>query len=451
MLINTYNINVRLFGEIIMATRYKGLRMGGSFKQPKMGNMKVQQGGIDFIEISARGLITDPHSPTSTIGYGHRKDDSGNPIRPSTTSASVDLGKLRETTTMEYNYGDITSSVPAVDADIWVSRRRFDPRSSSSSAALTSRFTATWLPNDPSLVITQGSYSNSPAVAAVRSYAMTWNSDGTKYYMFYYNDTLSVDGVNTYEVSTPYDVRTQTSGITGVMHSPSVGGELGYGSGTNGGAQLVDGDSKLFYSNGTTLRMATLETPGEFSSTLTETQEVDISTFTDNITHKVNAITMSFDGTKVLLSFAGHTITNADGLLMNGGSVGGGVATFDVPTAFDLTSISRSDLISITNLGLNEVDYSGRNMYGAIKQQINDTGTLLWAMENSSYGSINAFSLSTPWDVNTRTKLSRVGPSQSGPNTNLNGKIFNVSPDGNYITAGRVQGVFFTWDYSANN
>ena len=436
-----------------MASQYKGVRMGGAIKPTNMGNMKVQK-AVDFIELVERGLITQPHEKPSTSGVGHKK--SGGKFGSAIGATSVDMGRLDRASGITYDYGSIATAALTEETDRWAVRRAFASSRAQANAipaGPTSRFTATWLPNDPSLVITQGPYSNSPAVAAVRSYAMTWNSDGTKYYMFYYDDTLSVDGVNTYAVSTPYDVRTQTSGTTGVMHSPSVGGELGYGSGTNGGAQLVDGDSKLFYSNGTTLRMATLETPGDFSSTLTETQEVAISTFTDNITHKVNAITMSFDGTKVLLSFAGHTITDAGGLLTNGSSYGGGVATFDVPTAFDLTSISRSDLISITNLGLNEVDYSGREIYGAIKQQINDTGTLLWAMENSSYGSINAFSLSTPWDVNTRTKLSRFVPSQSGPNTNLNGKIFNVSPDGNYITAGRVNGagVFFTWDYSANN
>ena len=437
-----------------MANGYKGLRMSGAIKPTNMGNMRVQK-AVDFIELAERGLITGTHEQTSTAGIGHKKNNGL--FGSSISSSSVDMGKIGGAYVTPYDYGSIATTALSDDSYRWTIRRTLAASRAAANAIQpvlpTSRFTATWLPNDPGLVITQGPYSNSPAVAAVRSYAMTWNSDGTKYYMFYYDDTLSVDGVNTYEVSTPYDVKTQTSGTTGVMHSPSVGGELGYGSGTYGGAQLVDGDSKLFYSNGTTLRMATLETPGDFSSTLTETQEVAISTFTDNITHKVNGITMSFDGTKVLLSFAGHTITDANGLLANGSPsyVKAGVATFAVPTAFDLTSISRSDLISITNLGLNEVDYSGREVYGVMKQQINDTGTLLWVMENSSYGSINAFSLSTPWDVNTRTKLSRFGASQSGSNTNLYGKIFNVSPDGNYITAGRVQGGFFTWDYSANN
>ena len=124
MLINTYDINVRLFGEIIMATGYKGLRMSGNLKQLNMGNMKVQK-GIDFIELAERGLITEPHTPTSTIGTGHKKGASGNPIGAAASSTSVDMGNILKVSTLSYDYGEVSTAAEVTETNKWAVRRAF--------------------------------------------------------------------------------------------------------------------------------------------------------------------------------------------------------------------------------------------------------------------------------------------------------------------------------------
>ena len=105
-----------------MATGYKGLRMSGNLKQLNMGNMKVQK-GIDFIELAERGLITEPHTPTSTIGTGHKKGASGNPIGAAASSTSVDMGNILKVSTLSYDYGEVSTAAEVTEINKWAVRR----------------------------------------------------------------------------------------------------------------------------------------------------------------------------------------------------------------------------------------------------------------------------------------------------------------------------------------
>ena len=105
-----------------MATGYKGLRMSGNLKQLNMGNMKVQK-GIDFIELAERGLITEPHTITSTVGTGHKKTATGDPIGAAASSTSVDLGNILNNSSLAYDYGEVADTTDTASTRVWAVRR----------------------------------------------------------------------------------------------------------------------------------------------------------------------------------------------------------------------------------------------------------------------------------------------------------------------------------------
>ena len=444
-----------------MATRYKGVRMGGAIKPTNMGNMRVQT-AVDFIELAERGLITETHEQTSTSGIGHKK--SGGKFGSSIGAQSVDMGKIGAQQATPYDYGSITTDVYSEPAYKWSSRRAVAASLAVAPAppsGPTSRFTATWTLADANVTFTDNTHAMTAVsgqtnvktggpIAQATTENMTWNADGTKAYIFY-DPEYNFDGVNTFELSTPYDISTQTGGSGGSYHSGH--GQQSSVSGARAGAQLVQGDSTLFYSNGNTLRMATLETPGDFSSTFTDTQEITISDILGGYStspQTTNNAHLSFDGKKLFLSFIHGFTVDANGVFTkNGGNYfKGGHVVLDVPTAFDLTSISSSDLISWDsfNYGIQSEQ---------IQSQMNDIGTLLYVMNGKYPDKIYQYSLSTPWDFSTKTLLGSVATPYNANSQwfNWNEKLFNVSPDGNIITL--VNNTGNSWilnmDFGANN
>jgi hypothetical protein len=444
-----------------MANGYKGLRMSGRIKPTNMGNIRVQK-GVDFIELAERGLITGTHEQTSTAGAGHKKNDSkfGSAI----SSSSVDMGRLDSASGITYDYGSIATAALTEETDKWAVRRAVASSRAIANAipaGPTSRFTATWTLADANVTFTDNTHAMTAVsgqtnvktggpIAQIGTENMTWNADGTKAYIFY-DPEYNFDGVNTFELSTPYDISTQTGGSGGSYHSGH--GQQSSVSGARAGAQLVQGDSTLFYSNGNTLRMATLETPGDFSSTFTDTQEITISDILGGYSttpQTTNNAHLSFDGTKLFLSFIHGFSVDANGVFTkNGGNYfKGGQVVLDVPTAFDLTSISSSDLISWDsfNYGIQSEQ---------IQSQMNDIGTLLYVMNGKYPDKIYQYSLSTPWDLSTKTLLGSVATPFNANSQwfNWNEKLFNVSPDGNIITL--VNNTGNSWilnmDFGANN
>ena len=86
---------------------------------------------------------------------------------------------------------------------------------------------------------------------------------------------------------------------------------------------------------------------------------------------------------------------------------------------------------------------------------MNDIGTLLYVMDNKWPNTMYQYSLSTPWDLSTKTLLGSVATPYNANSQwfNWNEKLFNVSPDGNIITLVNNSGNswILNMDFGANN
>ena len=177
-----------------MATRYKGVRMGGAIKPTNMGNMRVQK-AVDFIELAERGLITETHEQTSTSGIGHKK--SGGKFGSSIGAQSVDMGKIGAPQATPYDYGSITTDVYSEPAYKWSSRREF-----ASSRAQAPAPSGPWTVNLAN--VTYDNVSLSVSSQDDNACDIAFNTDGTKMYMVGY----ASDNVNQYTLSTGFDLST---------------------------------------------------------------------------------------------------------------------------------------------------------------------------------------------------------------------------------------------------
>jgi hypothetical protein len=409
-MINTYNINVFSFGEIIMATGYKGLRMSGNLKQHTMGNMRVQK-GIDFIELAERGLITEPHTPTSTVGTGHKKSASGNPIGAAVTSTYVDMGNILNQVNIEYDYGEVTSATEVAETDKWALRRAVAASMavSSSPAGSLADWTKTWemTSNFATYVVEDTSARHDPALAGysfqggVDSLAaaepLQWSDDGYMLYIQGVANKWIQHGVSTaWDASSIIDsaVATTTTSAATVAQETA---RLKF--------RVVDGGNKVisYRGYGTTqlVYMDELTTPGDLTSKVNTTTNTWAPQSMINYNGAYWSIDfMTPDGTKlyVMTSAGGFTFDTGSQMWNLSGS-GITVIAFTLTTPWDLTSIVASNSVAFSH------SHSIRNNAFNMLHFTPDGETMYTMTQNASYSlTLREFNLPTAWDVANASK-----------------------------------------------
>ena len=411
-MINTYNINVFSFGEIIMATGYKGLRMSGNLKQLNMGNMKVQK-GIDFIELAERGLITEPHTPTSTIGTGHKKGASGNPIGAAASSTSVDMGNILKVSTLSYDYGEVSTAAEVTEINKWAVRRAVAASMavsspSGGSAGSLADWTKTWdmTSNFASYVVEDTSARHDPALAGysfqggvdtpVAAEPLQWSDDGYMLYIQGVANKWIQHGVSTaWDASSIIDsaVATTTTSAATVAQDTA---RLKF--------RVVDGGNKVisYRGYGTTqlVYMDELTTSGDLTSKVNTTTNTWAPQSMINYNGAYWSIDfMSPDGTKLyVMTAAGGFTFDTGSQKWNLSGQGATVIAFTLTTPWDLTSIVVSNSAAFS--------HTHRARDGFSMLYFTPDGETMYTMtKDADYSlTLREFNLPTAWDVANASK-----------------------------------------------
>ena len=341
-----------------MATRYKGVRMGGAIKPANMGNMKVQK-AVDFIQLAERGLITQSHEKTSTSGAGHKK--SSDKFGSSISSSSVDMGEISGVQAISYDYGSIATAALTEETDRWAVRRAV---AASLAVAPGDPVIGPWTVNLAN--VTYDNVSFSLAGQMTDSGEVHFNPDGTIMYGINY----ATSKLYQYTLTTGFDLSTAayankslTLGVSNTASTPD------------------SGPQSIFFNNdGTTLFVMGLSQDRIQQFSLSTAYDISTASFIMGNFFVGNQATSPSD-----LSF------NPDGTIMYVTCYATNkLYQYTLTTAFDITTASYTNKSFSYNPGFP----------GPTGTTFNNAGTKVYVV-SYTHGQIFEYSVATAYDVST--------------------------------------------------